>query len=387
MKFDREALRDVVSISDDVGVLSFYLTANPREDASARPAWRIRLGNELDRLRERVAADPDRQRRMAVLKRLDGLQLDTQIMRNPDESGMGRVMFAPVSSDEEWAFAFQLPVPDQVVLERTAYVRPLVNAVEAAPPAGIVVVSRDGLRMIDCRYGRVEEIDRAHIDIDPERWREMRGPAPSELAQQGSAHRDRFERRVEDNILRLLRAQAPRVTEQAEGREWTAVVVIGDIQLVEPLAGELNGDVIQVDAVVDPLTSAKIAEYVEPQLRAARSRRGTGLANRAKDAALALGGGRGCLGLRDTLNALNERRVAQLLLDESREWGGSRTADGLLHPPGEVPPTAQDPVEEPRMGERMIERTLDIDAEVIVLDAKASEVIADFDGVAAILRW
>ena len=79
--------------------------------------------------------------------------------------------------------------------------------------------------------------------------------------------------------------------------------------------------------------------------------------------------------------------MARLLLDECREWRGGHTAEGLLYPPDETRPEGLTLVEEHRMGERMIERALDIDAEVIVLDREASEVLADVDGVGAILRW
>ncbi|MDP9841180.1 VLRF1 family aeRF1-type release factor [Streptosporangium lutulentum] len=387
MKFDRAALREVVSISDRTGVLSFYLNADPREETSSRPAWRIRFRNALSELRGRVMAGEDRTRRTAVLKRLEGLERSFRRLLDPTESGLGRVMFAPVGDGEVRVFSFQLPVVDQVVLEPTAYVRPLVNTVEAAPPAGIVVVCRDGLRVIDYRYGMVEDIGRSSYGVGVEDWRDMRGPAPSEFSQQGVSHRERFASRVEDNLARLLRADAPQLGAHAAGRGWTTLVLVGDVQLTGVLAGELSGDVIQIDAVVDPLSSVKIVEYVGPQLKAARTRYGAGLANRAKDAALA--GGRGVLGLRDTLHALNESRVANLLLDESREWSGSRTDYGMLHLPGEIPPGESEKtlVPESAMGERMIERALDIDAEVTVLDREASRILADYDGVAAIMRW
>ncbi|MGJ6963103.1 VLRF1 family aeRF1-type release factor [Streptosporangium sp. G11] len=371
-------------MSDELGVLSFYVNVDPREDTDARPAWRIRLGNELADLRDRVAADPDRTRRTAVLKRLGELDGDLQLLLGPSGTGVGRVMFTPVGGDEVRTFSFQLPVVDQVVLEPTAYVRPLVNAVETALPAGLVVVSRDGLRVIDYRYGHAEEVDRARFDVESG-WREMRGAAPSELSQQGPSQRDKFERRVEDNVARLVRGAASRVTGQAATRDWTVVVLIGDVQLIKILDGELTGDVIQVDAVVDSLSAVKVAEYVEPQLRDARTRFGTGLVTRARDAALS--GGRGALGLRDTVKALNESRVARLLLDEGREWSGKRAAEGLLYPPDETPQDGLTLVEEPRMGECMIERALDIDAEVTVLDGRASEALADVDGIGAILRW
>ncbi len=386
-RFDRAALREVVSMSDETGVLSFYVTASPQEESSIRPAWRIRFGNELSGLRERVTADPDRTRRMAVLRRLDELELDFQQLLDPAQSGLGRVMFAPVGDGEARSFSFQLPVAEQTVLESTAYVRPLVNTVEAAPPAGLVVLSRDGLRMIDYRYGLAEDIGRTPFENTAEDWRQTHGPAAPEVARQAVTYRDKFERRVEDNLTRQLRAAGPGIAETAQRRGWQTIVLLGDVQLTEIVAPLVGGDVIQVDAVVDSLPPSKLAEYVEPQLLAARTRHGMELVNRAKDAALS--GGQGALGLGETLGMLNDNRVARLLLDESREWSGGRTADGRLYPP-DVTPAGEPPdtlVRDSTMGERMIERALDSDAEVIVLDGEAARSLAEFDGVAAILRW
>lgn len=374
-------------MSDELGVLSFYVTASPQEESSTRPAWRIRFGNELSGLRERVTADPDRTRRMAVLKRLEELELDFRQLLDPSESGLGRVMFVPVGDGEVRSFSFQLPVADQTVMESTAYVRPLVNAVETAPPAGLVVLSRDGLGMIDYRYGLAEDIGRASFEIPVEEWKQMRGPATSEIARSAATHRDKFERRVEENLTRQLRAAGPGIAEEAQRRGWQTIVLLGDVQLTEIVAPLVGGDVIQVDAVVDSLPPSKLAEYVEPQLLAARTRHGVELVDRAKDAALS--GGPGALGLEATLDALNGSRVAQLLLDESSEWSGCRTADGRLYPQ-DVIPEGESPetlVPDATMGERMIERALDIDAEVIVLDGEAARALAEFDGVAAILRW
>lgn len=386
-QFNRAALRDVVCMNDALGVLSFYVTASPQEESSVRPAWRIRFGNELSELKERVTADPDRTRRTAVLRRLAGLEPEFRQLLDPAESGVGRVMFAPVGDSEVRAFSFQLPVADQTVMESTAYVRPLVNAVETAPPAGLVVLSRDGFRMIDYRYGLAEDVGRAPFEIVSEDWKQTRGSAAPEAARQAVTYRDKFERRVEENLTRHLRAAGPRITEEAGRRGWQTVVLLGDVQLTEVVAQVVGGDVIQVDAVVDSLPPAKLAEYVGPQLLAARTRHGVRLVNRAKDAALS--GGQGALGLEETLGALNESRVAQLLLDESREWSGAHTADGRLHPPEAI--ARAEPsgpvVRESAMGERMIERALDIDAEVIVLDGDAAEILAEFGGVGAILRW
>jgi hypothetical protein len=97
----------------------------------------------------------------------------------------------------------------------------------------------------------------------------------------------------------------------------------------------------------------------------------------------------GACGLSETLAALQEGRVAHLLLDADRQWTGRRSADGILVPDGEVPPGADASalVDEPHLGERMIELAFRESAQVTMLSPAAAAPLADVDGVGAILRW
>lgn len=393
MDFHQSALRALAGMTDEIGVLSVYVTADPREESSARPAWQKRIRGELSALREQVKAGSPRDRWIAFDKRLTELEPILQRLLQAAEPGLGRAMFAAISGGSVQTLRLQLPVPDQVMLDSTACVRPLVGVAGMGTPAGVAAVSQDGVRLIDLRYGKAEDLKTIDLSVDMDDWRQMSGPAGASPApgQANVSLTDRFDRRMEDNIGRLLRRAAPDVAARMNEQAWRRLLVAGDMRLVDTLTGELPKElrdrVIQVDRILFPLPAAQVAESVAPLLDEARRKDERELAVRAVDAAAS--GNAGVAGLGDTLGALAECRVAHLLLDESAEWRGAGAPDGRLVAGDEVPPGVApgDLVPEPRMSERMIQRALAGGAEVTLLGAEAAAELADAGGVAAILRW
>lgn len=385
MVFDQAILRELVAMKDELGVLSLFATADPREEAAARPAWDIRLRNELTAIREHVATWPDRERRQLVLDAIESLELDIRELIDPRVPGIGRAMFAPLSGGEVRKVSLQLPMGDKAMLESTAYLRPLVSAVATSTPAGVVVVSRDGLRLVDYRQGVAEDVSRVTFELDTDDWRTMRGPGSPAVSQQVANQVDKFHRRIDDNLSRFLHTQAPQVAERAGKLGWTDVLLVGDARLTETLAAALHPlQVVQVDTIIDNLSAGEVVRHVSDQLAEARTRRDQALVGRVKDAALS--GGRGVLGLNQTLALLNEGRVERLLLDESGQWRGGSGPDGYLYGAGEAPDGVE-VIDEPDLGERMIERALESSVEVTILTGEAAADLADYRGVAALLRW
>jgi hypothetical protein len=125
-----------------------------------------------------------------------------------------------------------------------------------------------------------------------------------------------------------------------------------------------------------------------PDLDAARERRHVSLVNDVRDAGLAAHG-TAALGVDDVVAALAEGRVHRLLLDTRREMAGSVAPDGRLVRAGQKPPgvRADDLTSEPHLVERMIERTLSSGGDVVPLVPSAADTLAEWDGVAAFLRW
>jgi hypothetical protein len=268
----------------------------------------------------------------------------------------------------------------------------LLGAWSAAGPAGAASVSAEEVRVVDLRFGLTEVVGTIRYPGSVEQ-RQLKGPAGANpaLVQGSSSQHDLFERREDDKLARFLRTVGPRLADLAKEREWGYLALTGDAALVQAvrdgLPPSLPAEVVTLDHSVNSLPAPKLAETVAPALSAARARHHLALAERARENALAAN--TGACGLGDTLAALQEGRVAHLLLETDRQWSGSRSPDGILAPEGEVPP-GEDPaamVTEPHLGERMIELAFANSGEVTVLDPAAAAPLADADGVAAILRW
>jgi hypothetical protein len=381
-------------MTDEVGVLSIYVTLDPRYrvEAAARPPWELRMRQQLGQLTDQLKARGPREHWRALTARLDALTPDLEQLLDPAESGQGRALFAGVASGEVRTVTVQVPLQDRAVLEPSAYLRPLVAAWGTAGPAGAVSVSAEGVRVVDVRFGLTEVVATIHYE-SPIEQRQLKGPAGANpaLPQQTAAQHDLFDRREEDKLVRFLRTIGPRLAGFAAEWEWGYLALTGEEKLVravrDGLPPQLPVDVVTLDHPVNSMSAPKLAATVAPAIEQARRRRHQALAERARGNAMSANNG--TYGLGDTLGALQEGRVAHLLLDAERQWTSTRTPEGYLVPDGEVPPGA-DPdtlAPEPNAGERMIEMAFRQSAEVTVLAPDDAAPLTDADGVGAILRW
>jgi hypothetical protein len=385
-------LLEILRLRDRYGVLSAYVDADPREQASARPGWMVAAENALDDLRSRAKAEGDRDRWTAIQKALGRLEPELEALLDPRRPGRGRALFATIERGDVRRLSLQVPLVDRVVLDDVADVTPLLVAYDRARPAGLVVVSQSAVRVLEAALGASEEL--AVLDLEPDTadWREITGPAGASpgLAQHATSPRDRFERRLDEHRERLLEGAARELERLRARQRWDRLVLAGDPRLTHSLREELNlgnADVTVVDRTLNGLTPDEIAAQLAPDLEAANGRREGTLIGRAKDAALS--GNAGALGLADVLAALEDGRVEHLLFDPNRVYRGARTPDGRLVPEGVVPPdVAEDELEpEPSLAAHVVERALATDAHVTPLSPAGAQGLAEHDGVAAILRW
>lgn len=395
MSLDWATLRAMAGMTDEIGVLSVYVNRDPhtRAEGSASPPWELRLRQQLGQLRDDLKQRGPREHWKALTDRLDTLTPEFTRLLDPTSSGQGGALFAGVASGEVRTVAVQMPLDDRVVLESRPYLRPLVTAWSNAGPAGAVSVSEDELKLIDLRFGYAEMVGSIPCLYESEVTRELKGPAGNNpaLAQHSAPQHDLFERREDDKLLRFLRTVGPQLAEHVTSREWTYLVLTGDASLVnavrDGLPPQLPAEVVTMDHPVNSLTPPKLAATVSPAVAEARQRRHRALAERARDNALSANAG--AFGLGETLGALQEGRVAHLLLAADRQWSGSRTPEGYLTPDGEVPPGADAGTlsPEPHLGERMIELAFAEAAAITVLDPSEADPLTEADGIGAILRW
>jgi hypothetical protein len=387
-------MRTLAAMTDEIGILSVYVTLDPhrRAENAAKPSWELRLRSQLTEVQERLKATGPRDHYMALTKKLEQLRLEFERLLDPAAPGQGRALFTGVADGTVHQISLQVPLDDRVRLETGAHLHPLVTAWSNAGPAGVVAVSAEAVRAIDLRFGWTEEVAVLHY-TSPAEQRERKGPAAANpaLAQQSATQQDLFERREEDKLLRYLRTVGPKVGEHAARHEWEFLVVTGEAHLAQAVVDALPGawadEVITLNHPVTTLTRAKLVATVEPALAEARQRRHWALADRAHQAAMSANAG--AIGLGETLDGLQQGRVSHLLLAADRQWSGSRTPDGRLVPDGEVPPGVESGTmsHEPDLGERMIELAFRDSAQVTILDPPYAMPLADADGVGAVLRW
>lgn len=384
---DRQILRELAELEDPVGVLSIFVTADPREEKSTKPAWAIRVGNQMAALREELAADSDRQRAKRVLRALDDHRDEIARVLRSREHGRGRALFAPLGGGgSPRLVSVQMPLPDLVLLQSEPYLRPLLEAHAGGAPAGIAVVHRTGARIIDSRYGYATELESEGFDLDTDDWREKRGPATPILEQRSGTQREKYAQRLERRVEQLLGQAAARFQQLALAKGWETLVVAGEAKVAETFRSALwSSPVVLVTEDLARASAFDVAEALRPRIAETRRDEAARAATAAKDAALA--GGHGAVGLADTLSALRSGAVGTLLLDRRRDWEGVRSHDGQLFPLSEAGRQRTSLIPEQRMGERMIESALRAKSEITMLDGDAAEPIAAYDGVAAQLRW
>jgi hypothetical protein len=385
---DLESLPALVAHTDPVGVLSIYLDADPAEQSTRATTWEVALRRDLDALVARLKEEGPRERWIAVRDALAGLERELADLASPRGPGRGRVMFIGVGSGDVWQWASQVGVRPAVVFEDRPYVSPLITLFERGAPAGVVMAHRDGLRVVEIRFGEGKDVMSLDFSTDEEEWREMKGPAGANpaMAQQTAPQRDRFERRLDEHRGRFLVDAAARVADIARQRNWTVMVITGDPRhtaaVEAALPAEDTPELLRRDALLEPLPAADVVTAVEDAVEEASVARRAHLVTRAMGAAAA--GGRGAVGTRDVVKALNEGRVATLLIADGARLAGYVAEDGLLAiRPDQV--VGDHAGRDDRFGERMIERAVATAA--VVVPVGASDELAPVDGVAAILRW
>ena len=336
---------------DPGGVVSIYVDADPAEAASAHPRWAEDIHVELAHLE---CADRLHELRHRIADSVD-----------PSRHGRGRALFFGVTADS-WvqSFSFQMPVETSVTLSERPRLEPLLQAMDAGRPAGIVIVSMAELRCVELAWGEAADVLRVDMEPPPAEWNELKEP--------NQLH--------EEDRLHIIREAEPRVEELVRRRGWDRIVVAGNARLVRPLAAKIahrvDATVIEAKRQVLPEEHApRIAERLGLHLADASARRSAELIDRAHDAALASGAG--AVGVDDVLAAATEGQARWVAVD----------ADSLLHASG-----VRDPAGGVKLLDRIdaapliVERALASGAEVSVLSGSEHPHLA-VAGAVALLRW
>jgi hypothetical protein len=394
MSIDDATIRELLALEDEHGVLSFYAGHVPAQAADRQPTAPIELRNQVKALRSRLEG-ADRDLTRAIEARLGQLDGPLDALLDPKQPGRGRALFVGVATGEQRTVSLQLPFRERVVHDATAYVRPLVTALDEGRPALLVVVSRTGVRVLHWATGEADEVEEARFVKDDDLFRDdATGPSTSnpQRAMYARSDREGYEERLDEHRHRFLKQVLEDVVHRAAADHIDRMVLSAPPKLrdeVRDLVPAHEGvRVLVADQAWESAPAHEIAAHAFQLLRSVHLDREQRFTTAAVERALS--GGPGALGLRNVCAALNAGRVERLLFDDSLVLEGYVSSEGTLHPRIEGLAANADGITFTRdrlFVERMIEQALATAAGITPLAPGPASLLADHEGVAALLRW
>ena len=396
MELNDDTFRQLLDLTDPVGVLTVTAGFVPGT-AGDQDATRIDLQNQLRAAQSRLDEQDRTDRARALEKVASQLGDDLDGLLSPRSSGRGRVLVVTLSDGDRRSLNLQVPFENRVVVDDRAFVRPLVAAIDEGRPAGIVVGTRAGARLLEWTLASTRQLADLDFELTDAQLADYRGgpvePNPSR-GQQTVSHRERFEDRIDENRHRFLKDVASTVAEITAERRWDRIVVAGSDRIRDELSGLLhNGDhgtelISAGDTSWEDLSPGRIAQEAWPLLRQVHRHREGRLVERAVDTANA--GGRGALGARRVCDAANVGRIEHLLFTHDTVLDGQVAEDGTIHDHahGAAAQAGLSMTREPHLVERLVEKVLSMGGRVTRIDGEeAVDMLGDHDGLAALLRW
>jgi hypothetical protein len=357
-----EEARRLAEWRPPLGVVSVYLRVDPDDRGGG---WRTELRNGLSALTQRShelgheAASALR----ATCERIEERFANHE--RSLPRAEIGFVEVAAKNGDGRWWSAHVTPpaLPTTALDERPV-VAPLVSLLERGAGRGVVLVSGERVRLLEWEPGRLEELHAWELSIFSRDWRERKAHRVSDPARAqavGASGHDQFDERLAENRRRFLGECGRLAAEEAQRHEWHEALVFGatdhfrDFEHDAAIRGLSILQAGESDLISEPpgRLEANVAEAAA-RVEGTRDREQV---ERALDATR--GGLRGAVGEQETEAALAEARVEELLIDASRASSS----------------------------EPMVRAALEGGGRVRAVTGAAAELLADVDGVAALLRY
>jgi len=386
-RLDEDGLWDLSQRTDQLGVLSVYINADPTRDPNLE-AVAIDLRNRFRELQRRVAEDAGSDQGRALAAALARLWPQIEDLASPTASGRSRIVFAALESDWIVRLESAMPVDNRVVLDDGPFIHPLLELLDEGRAAGVVVISPDEARLFEWRVGSLQMLRRMqqqYVEAPHERAGQLGGGPQGQF---NTPMREQRKARDGDWMQRFLGQVTGVAAELAADRGWERILVSAGERWTEPsvasfpqaLRDKVFADARVLNGIDDDALATAVTEWAHDQ-HTERERR---LLGQVHDAA---GSGVVALGLSEVAAALNAGRVAHLVYDPKVRYLGMMGADGAVYAGDEVGPGGRPGTPEPRLTERLVERALKTGARISPIEGAADGRLKDAAGVAAMLRW
>lgn len=367
---DETELRTLAQFQAEVPILSVYLDVDPTRHTTEE--YLLSLRNMLKQAEE--GASPE-----------DIQAVQRYFEHEYDWSGRGVAVFSCQAADFWRVYVLPIPVASGVMVARRPYVSPLAALLDTYERYGVVVVNREGARVILFHLGEPvteesfvgEEVRKLKRGRGSSAGAERRGGAPS-----GSRHMEevamRNLRQAAQMVERFWRQHAPRRLILA-GAEPTLSQFRALLPkaLQEAVVGAMSVDPGESDRQLRE-RSLQVLHRVEEEREAAMVEAVVTAAAKGRE---------GTLGLDDTLSAAHEGRIRTLVILRDFHAPGYRcTSCGYLSAqnPGTCPFCGGTFAEIPDAAEAVVTKVIEDGGEIEVVDHHP---LLEPVGIGALLRY
>lgn len=390
MTLTEATIRDLLSFTDTQGVLSFTTGRTPSQATATTATAGLELRNQAKTLVQEVRAYDEELARQ-IHERIDASTRDIDWLTDPTATGRGRGLYIGVESGEQMRVSLHVPLADRLVYNERPYVRPLVAALDAGRPTGILSITSEKIRTLVWALGEATEGEQfVFTPSDEVLARERKGPSGAasgmDRGPSGASHKEQFEDRMDEHRQRFLKATLDSVLETFKHDGIDQLVVSSSPKLrdtVRQLLEPTGFAVLNVEQSWHDMTAHAIADVLWDVISNARRQREQDLVDQVLSRGLS--GGTGALGVAAVCEALNDGRVERLMYDTEmlipgyvdRETGRLYANDdgtAGLH-------------SERYFIERMVGTALLTKAHITPLSTESAAPLGPYDRVAALLRW
>jgi peptide subunit release factor 1 (eRF1) len=374
---DRDTLRKLAEAKAANGgkAISFYLNLEPTEFATP-PARASAIRSLLDEGERKIKeAEGDAADR--------ALRADFERVREffngelPTDGARGLAVFCSGDSDLFEVIRLPKPVHSEVVVSDSPFIEPLVDLVSGT--WCILLCNRRTARVFRGSSDRIDEVVR------------ITSEEVFSQADAGGLSQPRYERGQEEEVHRHLRRVGEVVHRRFRRARFDHLLIGSPEELASDVEKSLHPEVgkrfvgrLSVD-VENPSADA-VLEAARPVMEEHERQAERDALDRLQQGVGA--GGRGVAGLEDVLNALNERRVETLLLEDRFQMPGqacpqcgSLFTDGVTACPADETPT--DPLAD--VVEEAVELAVSQSADVHI--TRHHDDLEQMGGVGAVLRF
>ncbi len=359
------------------GILSAYLDISPEQVATGKV--RLKLKDMARTWYERIT---DKQERRAFENEL--ARIERYLMYELKEPGRSLVIFTGEPANLWRVYRIPVRIRTRLVWDDRPYLRPLLTVMDEYERFGVVLTTREEARFFLFYLGEIAEYSFALHDYVPNRHKA------------GGWSQARYQRHVDDHAMHHFRSVAEVAARLAERDNWQRIVLMGTEEnvaqvrdylpkaLQQRIAGELPASITDNLNVIRDKVRA-LAQEIERQIEAERVDQVITAAEKGQN---------GVLGYADVLMAVQQQRVALLVVPEGLEhpgWECSQcaglVADILEKPPESCPYCGGILTEVEDVVDLAMQKVLSTGGTVEILRGPMKDVFRERGLIGALLRY